>query len=69
MFKLKKHFQFQSRGLFEFFRKIRDVASEEISVANILKAIEPIIKFTHKAKKSCQDCWFHTSHERKCLVK
>lgn len=59
----------QLHGLFELFRKIRDAASEEFNVANILKAIQPIIKSTRNAEIPCQDCWFHTSHVRKCLVK
>lgn len=70
MLKLQKQFQLQSAAcLFELFRKIRDAVSEEVNIANILQAIKPIIKFTHNAKIPCQDCWFHTSHVRKCLVK
>lgn len=41
-------------GLFELYRKIGDAASEEIIAGNILKAIQPIIKFTHNADTSCQ---------------
>lgn len=70
MLKLQKQFQLQSTAWsLELFRKIREAASEEFNVANILKAIQPIIKSTRNAKIPCQDCWFHTSHVRKCLVK
>lgn len=41
-------------GLFELYRKIGDAASEEIIVGNILKAIQPFIKFTHNADTPCQ---------------
>lgn len=59
----------QLHGLFELYRNVRDAASEEINAANILKAIQPIRKFTHNAEIPCQDCCLHTSHIRECLVK